>query len=842
MKRLLLLLFLFAPNLLAQNPVSGGPIPQTTYTTLPNNLGVPNGTTVSGSDITFPGNVTPGLPDKAHLLAWYQIKPTESAAALVDYSGNGRTSIGSDGTAPTIAAGTGGIVCNGIGGIVLPIQLTSSATTIMVFFQSGAQTQTTAPLLMGSTAPNTAFFLYNSATFTTPGTRRLYTSKSASNDIVWGTGSAALAMDTNDRLYLNGVEYTQNYSGQNGSSAGLQTSGSYQICGVSGQSYITNVTIYQVAIWSAVESAANIALADQVMTNLEVAAGVYKNQFNSTSDTTYQILGTGDSIGAGQGLAVPVFSTNIAGSLTLDDTWNVANVATSGFTAKQVAASAPAYISQLRPQATQNINVIWAGTNDVAVDGSTAAQIIGYLANNCRQTRVAIASAKCMVFSMASRTGQDAGKDLLNPPLRQKWSTFADSFVDIASDPNIGADGASANTLYFSDTVHPTQHASYNDDTPMVQRAINRAYAAKSFSEATTYTTGAAAATAITAASEAANTVTITSTLNPPVGSCVIIAGVTPAGYNSPSTGGCWLVLTTSGANFTFFNGTTGLGAGSVFGTAAVPLQKDKDVWVILGGSGTSQNFTLESCEGYTGQNLYFKNTNINTWTITAYAPTIELINGASSFTLASGATTTFQAILTSNTAGGCSWRTILPGGNATFVASTTAVTSSNPTINVDQNLIQLSLGAGFLNNISQPYEITGSGIYSSTAASTPALNFEIKLCTVSGCGSGTVVDLADITTTALNTTALTNATWNLVITCVTNATGATGNLMCHGSPGLTLDTGATLSAPDTLFSDTNTAVLANIDLTAALFVQFTVAQSVVGASNSYTQQLAAIR
>jgi hypothetical protein len=41
---------------------------------------------------------------------------------------------------------------------------------------------------------------------------------------------------------------------------------------------------------------------------------------------------------------------------------------------------------------------------------------------------------------------------------------------------------------------------------------------------------------------------------------------------------------------------------------------------------------------------------------------------------------------------------------------------------------------------------------------------------------------------------------------------------------------------------DTNTATLANIDLTAALFLQFTVAQSVVGASNSYTQQLAAIR
>jgi hypothetical protein len=188
-------------------------------------------------------------------------------------------------------------------------------------------------------------------------------------------------------------------------------------------------------------------------------------------------------------------------------------------------------------------------------------------------------------------------------------------------------------------------------------------------------------------------------------------------------------------------------------------------------------------------------------------------------------------------TAGVQSWVYAVPN-----VASTTAVTSSNPTINTDQNLIQLSLPATYLNSLTQTFTIIGSGIYSSTAASTPALTFKIKLCTVSGCGSGTVVALANIVTTALNTTAITNATYNIVMTCVTNATGATGNLMCHGSPGLTLDTGALVSSPDTLFADTNTAVLSNIDLTAALFVQFTIAQSVVGGSNSYTQQLASIR
>ena len=60
---------------------------------------------------------------------------------------------------------------------------------------------------------------------------------------------------------------------------------------------------------------------------------------------------------------------------------------------------------------------------------------------------------------------------------------------------------------------------------------------------------------------------TFTTTYNPTVGWCVLVTGVTPSGYN---TGGgnpsCWTVLTTSSTNFTAYNATSGLGAGSVFG------------------------------------------------------------------------------------------------------------------------------------------------------------------------------------------------------------------------------------------------------------------------------------
>lgn len=185
--------------------------------------------------------------------------------------------------------------------------------------------------------------------------------------------------------------------------------------------------------------------------------------------------------------------------------------------------------------------------------------------------------------------------------------------------------------------------------------------------------------------------------------------------------------------------------------------------------------------------------------------------------------------------------------GGVTFpvpIGSTTCGTCPilNPTINVDQGMIQLSLGTGYLNLATKPFSIEAAGNYTTTAASAPALNFEVQLCTISLCGSGTVVDLIDITTTTLSATALSNATWTISATCVINATGATGNLVCKGSPGLTLDTGASIVTPDSTFADTNSVVSGNIDLTAALFLRFTVAQSVAGASNSYTQTLASIR
>lgn len=179
----------------------------------------------------------------------------------------------------------------------------------------------------------------------------------------------------------------------------------------------------------------------------------------------------------------------------------------------------------------------------------------------------------------------------------------------------------------------------------------------------------------------------------------------------------------------------------------------------------------------------------------------------------------------------------IIPSGTGGPQVSVTPVTA-NGAVSTDQQLMELSLPAGFLNVSKQPYWMFGAGVFSTAAAQTPTLTFKAKLCTVSGCGSGTVVTLATIVSTAA-TASTTNNNWRVSLVGVTATTGATGNLETHGDLGV--DLGASTAIADSLFGDTNTAVSSNIDLTAALFLDFTVAESTGSATVTITQRSGAI-
>lgn len=173
-------------------------------------------------------------------------------------------------------------------------------------------------------------------------------------------------------------------------------------------------------------------------------------------------------------------------------------------------------------------------------------------------------------------------------------------------------------------------------------------------------------------------------------------------------------------------------------------------------------------------------------------------------------------------------------------VSNVTAVTVSNPTAATDTILMALSLPASYFVSVGQPYTIHGSGVLSTTAASVPLVTITPKLCSVAGCATGTVTPLAAIQSAALNTTALTNATWVFNAVATVASTGASCNLIVKGT--LTIETGASVAAADSIYADSNIATSSpNQTCTNALFLDFFVQQSTTGASNSYKQLMGVI-
>jgi hypothetical protein len=177
-------------------------------------------------------------------------------------------------------------------------------------------------------------------------------------------------------------------------------------------------------------------------------------------------------------------------------------------------------------------------------------------------------------------------------------------------------------------------------------------------------------------------------------------------------------------------------------------------------------------------------------------------------------------------------------GGGTTGngITNTTPVTvAANSTS--DQQLMELALTSAYLNSTT-PIHFFAAGLYSTGTAQTPTLQFKVKLCTVSGCGSGTVVTLYNDTTTA--TTALvTNQPWNITLNSVTVTTGASGTLEIHGN--MAVDLGALATTSDTIYADETTAVSSAINLTGLLYLDVTVATSTGNTGNSITQRLGII-
>jgi hypothetical protein len=363
---------------------------------------------------------------------------------------------------------------------------------------------------------------------------------------------------TVDHLYVDGVE-DPGYSGTQSQSAGLQTLGNYQLGGcaqdngfhtVDSGTYIRG-TIYYAVFYSSMltpgQVAANAASIKAILTNRGVFPfGLFNLQTND------QIAALGDSITIGQG-GQP-YTTLMYGLLNGLSSWKITNFGLGGYTAvkESVTTTAGFHVEPFAAlNAYRQVMIYWIGTNDVVL-GTSASTVFGYLNNISRYIR-SKSPTKVIQVTMVSRTGFDTQKNALDTTMRGNWPLISDVFCDMASDPRLGADGASASLTWFQDGVHPTVTSQYNIMAPLITRAVNRIYGNLDFSAANVYTATRPVAN-ISSISEVTNTVTVTTSSphNFAVGEMVIIAGVTPSGYNSLGFG--WQIITVTSTTFTYYN------------------------------------------------------------------------------------------------------------------------------------------------------------------------------------------------------------------------------------------------------------------------------------------------
>lgn len=199
-----------------------------------------------------------------------------------------------------------------------------------------------------------------------------------------------------------------------------------------------------------------------------------------------------------------------------------------------------------------------------------------------------------------------------------------------------------------------------------------------------------------------------------------------------------------------------------------------------------------------------------------------------------SNAPTTGQALVATS-ASGASWQSV--GGSFSCVNVTPVTVNANTA--ADQILQACSIPAGTLNTIGKTLSIQSAGVYSTPAASTTTVNLKVKLCTVSGCGSGTVITLASLTSAALSAIQATNDPFNVQMFSSTQTAGASAAFEAHGN--LTIDISALTTAAEGTYADGNTATVGTIDSTGALFLQVTGAFSAASASNSMTHRMLTI-
>lgn len=394
-----------------------------------------------------------------------------TGTTVTDYSGHGNAGTLSVSNVPTWITGTGGLTFNANGYVRFPDAMGGTSRTVQIFIYPRNTTSVIHfPTLLSTSADNTHGIEFNTTqTFNSnplvyPDLFEAYWTR-----LTTQVDQVTLAMDgptlvtyepdaTKDKIYFNDNVVDQAPSSSVASLTEWQGGNAFLIggtihtCVIAGACYWIG-PIYYMAVYNRQLTAAEVAQNYYAIAAKLQARGINTNPTRAIKYTDGNMLtAIGDSIM--QGFQTTNTFSPATASLSLNSTYTVKNLGVGGSqVCPQMVGWGPR-INSFKTGAGKNTLLVWGGSNDLFFGLITYTQAWQCLSRIGDDQRAA--GWKVIVMTMLSRTGLDTGKNNLNGLIRNGWKNHFDGLIDVAADPNFGADGAYSNVTYFLDNIHPT--------------------------------------------------------------------------------------------------------------------------------------------------------------------------------------------------------------------------------------------------------------------------------------------------------------------------------------------------------------------------------------------------
>ncbi len=469
--------------------------------------GLPAGITASATDLTL----TPGTAQTISLTAGSNaaegsltldftatsgmISHTASATLTVQTSlvtrglmaffptneGSGTTLGSTVGGYQAIFGGSGntwnaiGVVLNGSGYISLPEALNAALTVQTYVSQpNNPSIYVGAPVLLSGNggSANTQWVLTSQHTIPCcsgfqPATMTVASSGVGAGSYTPFAGQNTLSLvmglasnSTLDTFYIGANRVAMGYVVS--SVGGYQTGGNYLV-GSNLQGALGPMAYYAVQL-TPTEIAQNTAYFNEIM----LGRGILQPS-NVNLEAIDQFVGLGDSITYGVG-----GPNTYCSYVTPIEVYGITCLGQPGQKTDFGVSQAPQIALWAATNAMRNIVFIDYITNDIIQEIPPVVSLAN-LAKTCQEIKQVYPTITTLVGTAMSISTFDSVKDSTNPLIRQMatGNQGCDGFIDIASDPMLGADGASTNDTYFNaDEVHPT-NTGYSEMGGIITRYIN---------------------------------------------------------------------------------------------------------------------------------------------------------------------------------------------------------------------------------------------------------------------------------------------------------------------------------------------------------------------------------